>query len=219
MDVAQLQFLAQQLRKPDGDAGRQIGEQMNAGNYLMNKNTLEHLQAPTGARILEIGMGNGHFVKDILATDPTIRYTGCDYAETMVAEAQARNAAFQQSGQADFMLASASELPFDNDTFDRIFAVNTIYFWEDPAKELAEIRRVLKPDGKLLIAARPSWVMEQMPFTDYGFTRYSKEQLADVLHNNSFSVIELEETREPEYTVNGIVTQMGHMIAIAIKNQ
>ena len=58
MDKAQLQFIAQQLRKPDGEAGRQLGEQMNAGNYLMNKNTLEHLQAPQVARILEIGMCN-----------------------------------------------------------------------------------------------------------------------------------------------------------------
>jgi ubiquinone/menaquinone biosynthesis C-methylase UbiE len=218
MDKAQLQFIAQQLRKPDGEAGRQFGEQMNAGNYLMNKNTLDHLQAPAGARILEIGMGNGHFVKDILESDPTIKYTGCDYAETMIAEATMRNAGFIENGQAEFVLAPASELPFDDNTFDRIFTVNTVYFWEEPKQELAEIRRVLKKNGKLLIAARPKWVMEQMPFTNYGFTRYSKEDLADLLHANSFSTIDVEESSEPDYTVNGIVTRMAHIILTAIKN-
>lgn len=218
MDKAQLQFIAQQLRKPDGEAGRQLGEQMNAGNYLMNRNTLDHLQAPTGARVLEIGMGNGHFVKDILTTDPTIRYSGCDYAETMVAEAKLRNAEFIENKQAEFMLAPASELPFEDNTFDRIFTVNTVYFWEEPKQELAEIKRVLKKNGKLIIAARPKWVMEQMPFTNYGFTRYSKEELADLLHANAFSTIDVEESHEPDYTVNGIVTRMAHVIIIAIKN-
>jgi ubiquinone/menaquinone biosynthesis C-methylase UbiE len=218
MDEAQLQFIAQQLRKPQGDAGRQLGEQMNAGNYLMNRNTLDHLHAPAGARILEIGMGNGHFVKDILSADPTIKYSGCDYAETMIAEAQMRNSEFVEKGQAEFLLASASELPFEDNTFDRIFSVNTIYFWEAPEEELAEIRRVLKKDGKLLIAARPKSIMEQMPFTNYGFTRYSKEELADLLHANSFSAIDVEESSEPDYTVNGIVTKMAHIIVTAIKN-
>ena len=47
---------------------------------------------------------------------------------------------------------SGTQLPFENASFDKILAVNVIYFWRDAAAVVKEIRRVLRPGGHLLYA-------------------------------------------------------------------
>jgi SAM-dependent methyltransferase len=44
-------------------------------------------------------------------------------------------------------------MPFSDDTFDCVTAVETYYFWPDIAADLAEVRRVMKPNGQLVIIA------------------------------------------------------------------
>jgi SAM-dependent methyltransferase len=46
-----------------------------------------------------------------------------------------------------------SRLPFPDVRFDLVTAVETHYYWPDPANDLREIRRVLKPGGRLVIIA------------------------------------------------------------------
>ena len=94
-------------------------------------------------------------------------------------------------------------MPFENETFTKAFTINTIYFWEDREKVLAEFHRVLKPGGGLFIAVRPKRNMEQMPFTKYGFNMFSKEDLTQLLSVNGFKVMNVIEETEPEQELNG----------------
>ena len=66
----------------------------------------------------------------------------------MVAEATARNSSPPPSTSVRFELYDGSVFPFGDEEFDRLFTVNTIYFWEDPAHTLSEVHRVLKPGGR-----------------------------------------------------------------------
>lgn len=66
----------------------------------------------------------------------------------MVAEATARNSSPPPSTSVRFELYDGSVFPFGDEGFDRLFTVNTIYFWEDPAHTLSEVHRVLKPGGR-----------------------------------------------------------------------
>lgn len=210
-----IKTVAAQLRKPDGDMGKEMGERMNQGNYLMNKNTIELLAPAAGDHILEIGMGNGHFIKDIVSVDTSIGYTGCDYSEVMVAEAAERNKSFVDNGQVRVVHGQANALPFDDDVFNKVFTINTIYFWEDPLKELAEIRRVLQPGGRLIIAIRPASTMQHIPFTQYGFTLYEKENISDLLVRAGFSVDSITEHEEPAQEMHGKPMQMSHVLITA----
>jgi ubiquinone/menaquinone biosynthesis C-methylase UbiE len=56
----------------------------------------------------------------------------------------------------DVRAGTADALPWPPASFDAVFAVHTIYFWADAEKELAEIRRVLRPHGRLLLGFRES---------------------------------------------------------------
>ncbi|MBC7891272.1 MAG: class I SAM-dependent methyltransferase, partial [Sphingobacteriaceae bacterium] len=132
--------------------------------------------------------------------------------ETMVEEAIRRNGGAVENGQAQFFVASAEALPFEDGSFDKVFTVNTVYFWENPARELAEFRRVLKPGGQLFLAGRPRRVMEALPFVRYGFTLYSAQELSELLSSNGFLVTGLLEKPEPDQTFAGVTLPMETLV-------
>lgn len=204
MDV---QAIAAQLRKPVGDLGKEVGVRMNEGNLYINQYTIAALEVKSRQQILEIGMGNGFFVKDILSSAPSVKYTGCDFSETMVAEARALNMRFIQKRQAEFIVAASDELPLFDALFDTAFTVNTLYFWEHPEKELVEIRRVLKPGGKLFIAIRPASVMQALPFVQYGFRLYEKKDVELLLKKNGFGKIHVIERPEPSGKMETLIVR------------
>lgn len=206
--------VAAQLRKPEGEMGIEVGERMNTGNLYMNQYVIDVLKQDTIGNVLEIGMGNGFFIEEILDIDESIHYTGCDYSETMVDEATRMNLQFIDEGKVRFDLSAADELPYTDQLFDTVFTVNTIYFWDDPARELSEIRRVLKPGGRFIIAVRPKHSMKDYPFIKYGFTMFSRDELTDVLTGNQFVVKEVVEKIEPEIEVNGHILK-GEVLIIA----
>lgn len=212
MEETELQQLARQLRKPEGDMGKMVGENMNIGNRLINEYALGVLNAHEGDNILEIGMGNGFFVQQILSVSPTIKYTGCDYSELMVAEAQKHNAQYVENGQARFIHSTADALPFSDHVFNKVLTINTIYFWEHPLREIAEIRRVLKAGGIFVIAVRPKHIMQQMPVTSYGFTHYAQEDLENLLHKAGFAVEEVINEEEPDMVLSGITMKKGTLV-------
>lgn len=210
--------MAAQLRKPQGEDGIKTGEWMNTGNLQMNKNTLSVLDPQNGDYILEIGMGNGLFVKDIVENKPLLRYTGCDLSQEMVTEAAKLNAAHLKSGQVNFLQGTLLDLPMQDESFDKLFTVNTIYFWDREIDALKELKRVLKPNGLLIIALRPKRQMMHYPFSKYGFNMFSKEELSDLLTKNGFSLIAVHENREPDLQLNGETMTMENLIVVAKKN-
>lgn len=217
MNEEQLKEIAAQLRQPHGEMAHEVSSRMNKGNQHMNLFAIQTLNPQQGDAILEIGMGNGFFVKDILSTNPSIQYTGCDFSEAMVAEATALNAPYINSSQALFHLASADNLPFTTESFDKIFTVNTIYFWDNPTTVLDEMKRVLKPDGQLLIALRSKSVMEVYPFTQYGFIMYNADDLNTLLSENGLKITQILEEYEPDQEINGETIIVSSMVVCAKK--
>ncbi len=214
MNEEEAKGLAQQLRKPEGEFGVQVGERMNAGNQFMNRNTIEQLNVQPGHHILEIGMGNGFFVKEILEKDPSIQYTGCDFSTLMVKESIKMNQEWIERGQASFLHSTADHLPFEDHRFDSIFTINTLYFWEHLEKELAELRRVLKPDGKFVLTIRPKKYMEKLPFTQYGFQMYSRQEVVQLLQNHRWKVVEVIEKTDPPIDWFGEVMEPESLIIV-----
>lgn len=217
MDDQTLKTIANQLRKPSGEFAIQVGEKMNEGNVHINLNTIFSLNLNTGDKILEIGMGNGFFVKNLFDIHNTIKYTGCDFSEAMVDEANKINTLYVNSGNVDFFCADAKELPFADDSFDKVFSVNTLYFWDNKELILSEIHRVLKKKGQITIAIRPKSIMQYYPFVKFGFNMYTKDELVYLLSTNNFEVIEVLEKAEPEQEINGEKMAVETLLVNAIK--
>jgi ubiquinone/menaquinone biosynthesis C-methylase UbiE len=107
----------------------------------------------------------------------------------MVTQAVKNNTALFESGSIRVKAGSSDSLPFENNSFDKIFCINVIYFWETPDLHLKEIYRVLKPGGKFYTGFRPADIMLQLPFTKYGFTLYSESEWGKKLSDNQFDSI------------------------------
>lgn len=189
--------IAAQLRKPEGEFGHIVAEKMNEGNLLMNENTIEALEVSDHDRILEIGMGNGFFVKKILSLAKDVHYLGCDYSIDMVQLATKVNQRFVDEGTARFVHTTANNLPAEDSSINSLFTVNTLYFWDDHAAILAEFRRVLTEHGKLVLAFRPTEAMEMYPPTKYNFDHYSIEEASQLLEQHGFEIKEIREFEEP----------------------
>lgn len=72
----------------------------------------------------------------------------------MVAMAIKNNQSLTRAGKLNLQLGSSDNLPFGNDSFDKVFCINVIYFWDQPEKHLSEVHRVLKPSGQFFAAIR-----------------------------------------------------------------
>ncbi|RZJ75319.1 MAG: methyltransferase domain-containing protein [Flavobacterium sp.] len=201
LSEADLKKMAQQLRCPEGDEGLKIAELMNASNENMIQRTFASLDIVNSDVILEIGPGNGNHVGDIIKKYHPKRYLGIDIAPTMITKSQELCV---DMPSVSFSLTDGKTIPFDDITFNKIFTVNTIYFWEDPQEYLGEIKRVLKKGGLLSIGFLPKRIMEKIPFATFGFTFWDETAVASLLEDSGFAI--LTEITEEE-TIIGNMSQ------------
>lgn len=211
--------IAEQLRQPNGVFAIQVGEKMNESNLQMNIQTIENLDLQPRNNVLEIGMGNGFFVKNLFNIENSITYTGCDFSEEMVMASTCQNHDFVNIKKVNFYNANANNLPFANNTFDIIFSINTIYFWTNLEEVFSEIERVLKDNGKFILTLRPKHIMQNMPFTKYGFTTFSKNEIIEIVEKFGFSMIEVLEKKEADIEILGEKLENNFIIVKSIKKR
>jgi ubiquinone/menaquinone biosynthesis C-methylase UbiE len=130
----------------------------------------------------------------------------------MIGEAKKINEEWIDKGQAEFILADVAALPFAAASFNTIFTINTIYFWEDAVQVLSEIKRVLAPGGKFICTLRPKRLMENYPFTKYGFSMFSKADAEQLLQQNNFTTLQSIEKQEPDFELNGQLIKVESLI-------
>lgn len=202
-----LQTLAAQLRRPFGADAQEMGERLNSSNQGINRQAIACLKLKAGERVLELGPGNGAFVPELLAQAPELHYTGLDWSAEMVAEGLRLNAEAVAAGQARFLEGDSAQLPFADASFHHVLAVNTLYFWEQPEQHLAEIRRVLVPNGQLCLAFGDKRFMQGLPFTAHGFTLYSADSAAELLARCGFQQADYLLYQETERSNTGEVLE------------
>lgn len=194
MDKENLKILAQHLANPQGEKGIEIGEMMNATNIGMTLESIKTLLIEDNEHILEIGHGNAAHVKSIVNRAQNIKYTGIDISETMHNEAKRLNEPFKD--QVDFILYEGEKLPFGDKTFDKIFTVNTVYFWQQPIEYLNEIYRVLKQTGTFVLTFGQRDFMEKLPFTQFDFTLYNTDEMEETVSQSHFKRMKISEREE-----------------------
>ena len=144
--------IARQFSHPEGLAGRLVGRFMALTNSGMNRFAAELLDPQPQDRVLEIGFGPGEAIRLIAGNVASV--SGIDPSEVMLDEARQRNRAAIRERTVELRQASISAIPYEDGTFDKVFTVNTIYFWERPQDDLREVLRVLKPEGRLVVVFR-----------------------------------------------------------------
>lgn len=197
-------MMAAQLRRPSGMIAKKVGERMNAANRFLYDATWKALQLDDGMNVLEIGFGNGLFFPELAAKAKDLKLSGLDFSEAMMKEAQARNPALVKSEALALHFGSSEKMQFADGSFDRVYCINVVYFWENPTAHLLEVKRVLKPGGRFVAALRTKATMDTMAFSRYGFIKYEHAEWETLLRSNGFNTIHTERVQEPEIEFEGV---------------
>jgi len=96
--------------------------------------------APDGARVMDLGAGEGGSVDQFRAVAPACRWTGVDIADSVESRSRTRM-------DAEFVLYDGVHLPFDEASFDLVYCKQVLEHVAHPEPLLAEVARVLAPGG------------------------------------------------------------------------
>jgi len=99
-----------------------------------------------GDKVLDLGCGNGRFFE--IFNEKKVDYTGVDFSEKLIEIAKSKYP------KGNFLVSSVFNLPFPDNFFDRVLCVAV--FHHIPSKELRlnllkEIKRIMKPGGRLIL--------------------------------------------------------------------
>jgi ubiquinone/menaquinone biosynthesis C-methylase UbiE len=168
-------ILIRAFGRPKGVLGRLGGFIMARTNQACAAWVIGLLEIQQNDKVLEVGFGPGVGVQ-LLAELASAGYVaGVDASGEMVEQATVRNASFIHNGRVDLRHGSAESLPFENNTFDKALAINTMQIWPDAVGGLQEMRRVMRSGGRVALGFTPysgqpnSGLTET--FSEAGFTR------------------------------------------------
>jgi ubiquinone/menaquinone biosynthesis C-methylase UbiE len=150
--MALKEAMFRQFGRPTGWLGKLIAVGMNVEHQALWRWALEHVSLRPDSVILDVGCGGGKSIEVLARRAPDGKVIGIDYSQDMVQTSRFLNRGLIRSGRAEITRASVSRLPFSDHTFDLVTCFECCYFWPEMIESLTEIRRVLKPNGLLLIA-------------------------------------------------------------------
>ena len=139
--------------KPQGAEGKMMLSRMNDDHFDVTTWALSFFSFKEDDNVLDIGCGGGRTLNRMAANIISGHLTGVDYSKVSVEMSSETNAEIIAAGKMEIIEASVENLPFDNDSFDKIITVESFYFWPNPQENLKEVRRVLKDGGKFLLVA------------------------------------------------------------------
>jgi ubiquinone/menaquinone biosynthesis C-methylase UbiE len=178
-------LLMRAFGRPTGVLGRLGGIIMARTNQRMAQRAIELLDVQPSERVLEVGFGPGVGIALLARSASAGWVAGIDPSAEMVGQARARNADAIGAGRVELRQGSVERLPFENATFDKAMAINSMQVWSDAVGGLREIHRVLKPGGRVVL----------------GFTRYAgqvKEGVTETLTAAGFAGAHMVDDLERE---------------------
>ena len=138
------------------------------GRRLIVRAELDRLPIPAGARVLDAGCGSGRTLRELAR-----------YGEVSGIELDPDAAAFAAAkGDGEVRVGRLEELPWEDDTFDLITCLDVIEHTADDRLTLAELRRVSKPGGWLLVtvpAYQALWSLHDA--ANHHYRRYGRRSL------------------------------------------
>jgi phosphatidylethanolamine/phosphatidyl-N-methylethanolamine N-methyltransferase len=112
------------------------------------KAVLEVLECRPGDRVLEVGVGTG---LSLPLYPPFVRVTGIDLSREMLEKARSRVQRRALSNVEGLHEMDAHAMDFPDASFDKIVAMYVVSIVQEPARLLAELHRVCKPDGEIYL--------------------------------------------------------------------
>lgn len=142
-------------------------------------------------KVLELACGTGQL--SFRMANKVESWIATDFSENMIKEAEKRNS----EGDVNFAVADATNLAYEDESFDAVVIANALHIMPDPDKALDEIHRVLKKDGILFA---PTFVYKNKKksnliiwiYEKFGFKAYNKwtaDEYTDYVKSKGYDLI------------------------------
>lgn len=152
---ALLKSIQHQFHHPRGLTGRIVGAVMAIENHERITWSIQKMNIQPDDAVLEIGFGPGLGIQQVLDLTTRGFVAGVDISNVMVKQATKRNIRAKNTGKMDLRQGSAEDIPFPDNAFSLVYAINSYHHWDDEKLAFQDIQRVLKPGGRLVIIEQP----------------------------------------------------------------
>ena len=190
-----IKYIGKQFGKPTGLAGNFSTLIMNIMNQKQYKTVLQKLKIENNDAILDVGYGNGYLISK-LAKGGDAHFWGIDISEDMHKVASRKNQKFIENGNMKLGLGNIINTDFESDFFDKIYTVNTIYFWPDVDSGFTEIFRILKPGGIFMNVVYTKEFLDSIPYATHGYAKYTQGELREYSQRNGFKIVDVVTVKE-----------------------
>ncbi len=186
-----------QCGKPTSEEGKKLAEKMNEHHFPLTNWALEVVQISSSDTILDIGCGGGRTIATLAEKAPDGKVFGIDHSADCVKWSEEYSQSLVDKGRVEVFHAGVEKMSFQDDYFNLVVAVETIYFWPDILDSFKEVHRVLKPGGKFLIV-NEMYLSEafreknEEHMATEKMTIYSPEQLELLLKKTGFTDVSID---------------------------
>ncbi len=178
---ALLKSIQHQFHHPRGLTGRIVGAVMAIENRERITWAIQKMNIQPQDDVLEIGFGPGLGIQQALEYATRGFVAGVDISDVMVKQATTRNKQAKSAGNMDLRKGSAENIPFPDNSFSIVYAINSYHHWDDETRAFQEIRRVLKAGGRLVIVEQPP-----VRVTEAGIMQVRAQTIKTALENAGF---------------------------------
>jgi len=129
------------------------GPKMEHHHLDITEKTIRRMNLRPGERVLDLGCGSGwatRLLARIVSEGPDGfgQVIGVDVSDEMIRVARAESKDFDNIM---FVWGSATQIPWEENFFDKVLSVESFYYYPDQERALAELFRVMAPKGRLFI--------------------------------------------------------------------
>lgn len=182
-------LLVQQLSNPSGVIAKLAGPLWNKRNAALNDLALASLALNPADRVLEVGFGGGYLLGRMSAVVTQGFLAGVDISPALVNLCQNRYRPLVQEGKLDLKCGRAELLPYPSEHFGKVCSVNSIFYWQDVRRALAEFERVLIQGGALVICFTCKASLQKRSFARY-IGLYEVDEIQAMLATCGFTEIQ-----------------------------
>ena len=163
---------------------------------------IDNLALEPDSRVLDVGCGTGHAALTLAPRLPEGWACGMDISAAMVAAALQKVPTALRN-RVGFVQASSAALPYASERFDHVMCTNSFHHYPDPLHALAEMKRVLRPGGQLVVfenAPDLSWYAKLwdrlLRMVEKGHVRYyPSHELGEMIETSGFEDVDLRVLR------------------------
>jgi len=188
--------MIEQWRNPRGMGGLLVDTLVARINTPVAAWGLRQLAFEPGHTVLHLGCRGGAHLRDALAYVPGGQVHGVDASALLLKRARRRCRREAARAQIVLKRQTGPRIPYENQFFDRGLSLNQLYFWSHPVDEFAELRRVLRPHGKLGVVWLGAEALASLgvPHTPT-FHMHTQEEVRAALLDAGFKTVRLRTHR------------------------